>query len=112
MNLPAHSANTALPRRKSYPVFTVLVVLFAVFLFLNISMSESGVSKVLPMETALRVILRHVPLVGSHVAPVPAYLDNIVWNARLPPRIRGGVDWDASGACRGCVSEFPAKPAG
>lgn len=84
MNSPAATANTNSLRRERYPIFALLVILFALFLFLNIGMSEAGVSKVLPFGTALRVIFRHIPLIGSHFAPVPAYLDNIVWNARLP----------------------------
>ena len=84
MSSPATTAIIARPRPASYPVFAVLVLLFAVFLFLNIGTSEAGVSKALPVGMALRVLAGHVPLVGSQVAPVPTYLDNIVWNARLP----------------------------
>ncbi len=84
MKSHAATANAPVLRRVSYPLFAVLVTLFVLFLCLNIGTSEAGVSKALPTSTALRVILHHFPLVGSHLAHVPAYLDNIVWNARLP----------------------------
>ena len=84
MKSPADTRLTARPPRNSYRIFVVLALLFAVFLALNIGTSEAGVSTTLPVGVALRVLARHVPFAGSHIATVPAYLDNIVWNARLP----------------------------
>ena len=54
-------------------------------------MGDAGVSRVVTPQIVMRVLAQRVPFVNSHVAPVSPFLDNIVWNVRLPRAIGGAM---------------------
>ena len=87
------------------------VVLFTMLLF-DVASSTGNVSQKITSAVVLRVMIHHIPVVGSHIAPTngreawetavksarakpnirsdEAILEGIVWNNRLP-KVLGGV---------------------
>lgn len=84
----------AAPSRASWPrlLLLLLILLFA-GLLLDIWSGEASVARLVTPAVVLRVLARHLPLLGAHIplpSGVPDWADALVWQNRLP-RALGGV---------------------
>ncbi len=70
--------------RRGRLLNALLLAALIIATLLNVGMGEASVSRVVTPSVVLRVVGRRTPLLSAYVAPVPAYLDSIVWQLRLP----------------------------
>ena len=86
---PTSPVAKAMPRRTGRTIYAVLTLLLGLMLLFDVGMSESDVAQEVTPGVVVRVLASHVLRFKTGAAPVPANLDIIVWNVRLPKAIGG-----------------------
>src|SRR5580658_3832901 len=79
---------TLRPSRYTYLVLSVAAALLALAIVLDVGLGEPRVQRMIAPKTVIRVLARHIPVVGRHVPVTADILGNnaevIVWQLRLP----------------------------
>src|SRR4051794_8223598 len=85
----------AAPSRSGWPrLLLLLLVALAGVLLLDVWSGEQSVARIVTPAVVLRVLIRHVPLLGAHVSlppGVPNWADALVWQNRLPRALGGAL---------------------
>ena len=77
-------------RRSPLPVLLLLAIALLGAILADVWMGEASVARLVTPGSVLRVLVSHVPVLSTHVAPADDSIDGIVWSIRLP-RVLGGA---------------------